>query len=140
MSVHEPPIEQPTLTVSDERALGRLLGVVLRVGITISAALVVTGMVMFFADDASRAQSVDDVLGKTAGIEALQPGDIVDGVRDARPTAWIELGLLVLILTPITRVAMTVWFFARTRERILTMMALLVLLILVLGILGIGLE
>lgn len=50
--------------------------------------------------------------------------------------AVIELGVLILVATPVARVAFTVIWFARERDRLYAGMALFVLVVLVLGLLG----
>jgi len=48
----------------------------------------------------------------------------------------IQLGVLILVATPVVRVAFTVIWFARERDHLYTGMALFVLAVLALGLLG----
>jgi uncharacterized membrane protein len=62
---------------------------------------------------------------------------ILDGVDEGRPTSLVRLGVLVLILTPVARVAMTVVLFLAQRDWAFVVLAAFVLLLLVLGLLGV---
>ncbi len=76
---------------------------------------------------------------RSAGRETrLSPGSIATSIRGGHGRGIIELGLLALILTPITRVAMTAVLFFLQRDRIFTAVTCVVLLILVAGLIGIG--
>jgi uncharacterized membrane protein len=62
--------------------------------------------------------------------------DIVDRAAHLRPIGLIELGLLLLILTPVVRVAMTVMLFAIDWDPVFLVIVCVVLAILVVGITG----
>jgi uncharacterized membrane protein len=117
--------------------MANLIGRTLRIGVLTSAALIVLGLVLFFATDKGP-QTVDEALGKTGEIAQVRPSTIIDGLRDTSPESYIQLGILVLILTPIIRVAMTAWLFARQRDWTFVTLAAIVLCILLLGLFGIG--
>ncbi|CAN0468679.1 unnamed protein product, partial [Phaeothamnion confervicola] len=51
--------------------------------------------------------------------------------------AIIQAGLLILLLTPVTRVALTLLLFLRDRDRIFAIITAVVLTILLLGFFGI---
>lgn len=120
-----------------ERQMAHLIGRTLRFGVFTSAALIVLGLAMYFATDKGP-HTVDDALGKTHEIALVRPSTIVDGLRGTSPESFIQLGILVLILTPVVRVAMTAWLFARQRDWTFVTLAAIVLVILLLGLLGIG--
>jgi uncharacterized membrane protein len=139
MAVKQEAIQTKTAakTTSVERHMANLIGRTLRIGVVTSAALIVLGLVLFFATDKGP-QTVDEALGKTSEIVQIRPSTIIDGLRDTSPESYIQLGILVLILTPIIRVAMTAWLFARQRDWTFVALATIVLCILLLGLLGIG--
>lgn len=119
--------------------LARATAVVLRGGVIISGALVLLGLVLFLAGhDAGAPQSLDEATGKSGATYDVSPRSIVDNIADGTAMGFIELGLLVLILTPTVRVAITAIYLNQNHERILFGMALFVLAILVLGLIGIG--
>ena len=84
------------------------------------------------------AAMLDQALGRGETITALTPRALWNGLKDGSAQAVIMLGILLLILTPIVRVAMTVLLFFKQRDWIFVACAGFVLTILVLGIVGIG--
>src|SRR5215471_1886677 len=64
------------------------------------------------------------------------PGSILQGVLEGRGRAVIQLGLLLLISTPVTRVAFSVFAFERQRDWTYVGITLVVLAILVYSLAG----
>lgn len=114
-----------------------LLGKVLRIGVLTAASIIILGLILFFAREHGDV-NYDQALGKGVDIHSLSPGTIWDGLRHGSSRDVIFLGVLALILTPITRVAMTVWLFLHQRDWIFVACASFVLVVLLLGIVGIG--
>ena len=135
MSTAIPPI---TIRPEDAR-LARATGLVLRGGVIISGSLILLGVVLFLAGhDTGAPQSLDEATGKSGATYDVSPSSIIDNITAGTAMGFIELGLLVLILTPTVRVAITAIYLNRNHERVLFGMALFVLAILVLGIIGVG--
>lgn len=113
---------------------------VLRTGVMIAAAVIGFGVLLLLiqgpgpGDPSSVAQL--DARGSRA--ISLDPAIIWAGVRDFRAAGVIELGVLLLILTPVTRVGMTAVLFARQHDRIFVVITTVVLVVLVIGLLGFG--
>jgi uncharacterized membrane protein len=57
-------------------------------------------------------------------------GDLAEGLRAVRPQAISQLGLLVLVATPILRVATSLVAFALERDRLYVLLTTIVLAIL----------
>jgi uncharacterized membrane protein len=72
-----------------------------------------------------------------------QPSDptsfagLADGLRDLRPIAIAQLGLVLLILTPVARVAIAVVGFALERDRVYVAIAVTVLGVLLMSLLAV---
>jgi uncharacterized membrane protein len=116
-----------------------LLGRVLRIGVATAGILVLFGLVLFLAHDHGQNRiSLDTALGRGTPVRPLGPGEVLDGLRSGQAAAYIELGLLVLILTPIARVALTLVLFERQRDWTFVALSGIVLAILVLGLFGVG--
>ena len=64
--------------------------------------------------------------------------DVLRGAVHGQALDVIRLGLLVLILTPTTRVAMTVGLFIAQRDRVFVVTTLIVLVVLIIGLIGVG--
>jgi uncharacterized membrane protein len=139
MAVEHPALAtQPaTVTALPDPRLANVIGLTLRIGVLASASLIVLGLVIYaIADDGPK--TVDDALGKNGEITQVRPSTILDGLADGKPAAFIQLGILVLILTPICRVALTAWVFERQRDWIFVGLSGFVLIVLLLGLFGIG--
>lgn len=88
---------------------------VLRWGMILSMSVLVAGLVLFVL-------SPGDVSESDLGL-----GDIADGLMRGDPIAVIDLGILMLIATPLTRVLATLVIFIADRQPRFVMLSLLVL-------------
>jgi uncharacterized membrane protein len=103
------------------------IGVMLRAGVTLSAAVVLLGGILYLSratqlPDYQHFQSTADPLHSLLGI--------LRGVLRLDAASVIEFGILLLIATPIVRVVLCVVGFARQRSLLYTGVSALVLLIL----------
>jgi uncharacterized membrane protein len=89
-----------------------MIGHLLRVGVTTAAAVVLAGGICYLLRHAH----------EHPAYRVFQPGvyrniwEVVTGIRAGRCQAVIQLGLFVLIATPIARVAVSVVTFALERD------------------------
>ncbi len=129
------PIEDP-----DEQVIRTeiLLGKTLRIGVLGAAAALIAGTLLFLLRERHDI-SFDEALGRHQTITALTPRALWHGLQAGSARSVIMLGVLLLILTPIVRVATTVLLFLRQRDWIFVACAGFVLTILVLGLVGVGL-
>lgn len=111
---------------------------VLRGGVLIAGFFVVLGLILYFLGGHGGPSTLDEALGKHAEVQRVHPRDIIDGLRHGSSPAFILTGLLVLILTPTVRVALTAVLFWRRKEMNFVILAVIVLVLLVLGFVGIG--
>lgn len=141
MRVHDPPFAPGTVMAARRQAASEAQAAVwtarvLRAGVLIAAGAILAGLVLFFAGNGGPT-SVDAMLGRGATPAPLHPGTILHSLAHGSATAFIQLGLLALILTPTARVALTLGFFCRQRDWLFAGLAAFVLIILILGLLGI---
>jgi uncharacterized membrane protein len=121
---------EPSPVQQDRDALLRraelIISGVLRGGVLLSAGLIALGVILYyvhyFAD------------GGHAGAPEIPRtlGAVARGLRALDPVSVIALGLLVLLATPVVRVAVSIVAFALERDRtyvIITSLVLLILLI-----------
>jgi uncharacterized membrane protein len=104
-----------------ERTFERVVAGVLVAGVSISATLIVVGMVAAL------------IVGWGGGTELVDPtdfGDLLSRLREGEPLAITQLGLIVLILTPVVRVACSVVGFALEHDRLYVAITLAVLAVL----------
>lgn len=113
---------------------------VLRVGVVLSIVIIMIGIVTTFVRHPEYFSSRPE-LGALTSPQTHFPntfGDVIDGVRQGEGQAIIMAGLLVLIATPVARVALSVIIFIIARDRLYTAITATVLLILLISF-GVGL-
>ena len=123
MSSTPPPADQPP---ADER-FEHFLGSLLRVGVFTAAAVVLIGGVVFLTHHYSA--PVDFNFSQEP--DALKsPQGIVSLALQFNGRGMIQLGILLLIATPVTRVIFSVIGFARERDFTYVVLTLIVLTVL----------
>lgn len=120
-----------------DRQLAVRIGLLLRVSIITSSFFILVGVILWaFDDDAT--SSVDEALGKNVDSVHVSPSTIYHGLLDGSSTAYIQLGLLLLLLTPTLRVIITGGVFYREKLWMLLGASGIVLLVLILGLFGLA--
>jgi uncharacterized membrane protein len=79
----------------------------LMVGVLLSAVIVVVGFVLY---------AVSGTSGYPAGVWPVAIGQVLAGTVQGRPFAIVDFGLVLLILTPVFRVAVGIVGFAREHD------------------------
>ncbi len=114
--------------MNDQR-LETIIGQLLRAGVTLAAAVVFAGGVLYLVR--GHAQKVDYHVFVASGKYMRTYPGIVRSAAQLSSDGLIQIGLLLLIATPVARVAMAVAGFALERDRLYTVVSLVVLVILV---------
>ncbi|MCJ8013974.1 DUF1634 domain-containing protein [Paenibacillus sp. KQZ6P-2] len=96
----------------------------LRIGVIISAAVIVIGLILLFITGDS---------GYPGSFYPHTLSDILHGAVQLRPYAVITIGLILLILTPVLRVAISIWVFMREGDKLYVMITSIVLIILIIS-------
>ncbi|MBW4444873.1 MAG: DUF1634 domain-containing protein [Plectolyngbya sp. WJT66-NPBG17] len=112
------------------------ISVLLRVGVTLAAAIVIVGGILYLIHNGHDIPQGHIFRGEPADLRQV-PGVLHD-VMALRGRGIIQLGILLLILTPVARVAFSVFAFWQQRDRLYIIVTLIVLLILVHGLLSTG--
>jgi uncharacterized membrane protein len=124
----------PAVTVGqDDAIIDRKLGLLLRTGVMISAVVVLIGGVLFLLRSGSRVPDYHVFRGVPANLTAFKP--ILADVFHGNALAIIQLGLLLLIATPVARVAFSVFAFAMAKDVLYVGISAFVLCVLLCGIL-----
>ena len=121
-------------TPESEHRLEQLIGNLLRAGVLLAGAVVLIGGVAHVLGHAQEIPDYGTFRGEPSALRS-----VVLIIRDAfslQSTAVIELGLLILIATPVARVFLAVVGFALARDKLYSVVALIVLLILVASLTG----
>ncbi|MFZ0798664.1 MAG: DUF1634 domain-containing protein [Terriglobales bacterium] len=111
-----------------------ILGNLLRSGVLLSAAVVLWGGCIYLFRHAHEPANYRVFLGEPSEFRTI-PG-VVRSVMNGRGRGLIQLGLLLLIATPIARVTLSVVGFAIERDRMYVAFTLIVLAILLYSLFG----
>jgi uncharacterized membrane protein len=119
-----------------EEQVERTIGVMLRVGVLTSASVVLAGGLWYLARHGLTIPNYRTFHGEPQGLRSV--AGVWDGVLRLEPRSVIQLGLLLLIATPIARVAFSVVAFAVQRDRVYVALSAIVLAVLLWSLSGIG--
>ena len=120
-------------TWNDQR-IEIIIGTLLRSGVMLAAAVVLLGAVLYLARHGHEPANYSTFHGEPQSLKS--PKDIVHGVTDLHARAIIQLGLLLLIATPVARVAFSAVAFAIERDYMYVLITLMVLAILTYSLLA----
>ncbi|MGH9917779.1 MAG: DUF1634 domain-containing protein, partial [Nitrososphaerales archaeon] len=122
-------------TAEGEAGFKAAIGLVLRYGVIASFALVALGSLLLFLEGQTGLRSV----GTSEQLFEVQNGfpvglsQLVQGVASAKPYAIIDLGLVVLLATPVARVVISMLLFAEEKRYAFVAITATVLAILLLS-------
>jgi uncharacterized membrane protein len=114
-------------------AVEQLIGRLLQLGVLVAAAVVLVGAVLLLAQHGGALVSYSEFHGEPRALRSL--GGIVRGVFTGDSIAIVQFGLLLLILTPVARVALTLVAFLLQRDRTFVVVTTIVLALLLYGLL-----
>ncbi|HEX8815659.1 MAG TPA: DUF1634 domain-containing protein [Terriglobales bacterium] len=115
-----------------ENTVGRLL----QIGVTSSAVVVIIGAMIYLARHGTDPVSYNIFHGEPADYRTFR--GILHGVATWHGRGFIQLGLLMLIATPVARVAFSVWGFAEEKDHLYIAFTLVVLAVLLYSLFGSG--
>ena len=115
-----------------DKTLEILVGRLLRIGVLISAVVVAAGGAFFLVQHHADPVSYNTFHGESAELRSLR--GICNMALHLQSTGIIQLGLLILIATPIARVALAALGFYLEKDRVYVVVSLTVLAILIFSI------
>ena len=118
------------------RRLGREVGAILRLGVLLSSAVIILGLVPYLVRDGAGHVDYHLFRGEPEVFRTVR--DVLAYAAQAHPRGIMQLGVLLLIATPFARVALCLVEFARERDRLYIFVTLVVLLTLSWGLFGPG--
>jgi uncharacterized membrane protein len=130
-------VSQATRGWSDEQ-VEQIVGNLLRLGVLLAAAVVSFGGVLYLVRHGTEPAEHHIFRGEPE--ELRNPTGILQAALTLRGRGLIQLGLLLLIATPVARVAFSVFAFARQRDWTYVLITLLVLGVLLYSLLHGHLE
>jgi uncharacterized membrane protein len=116
----------------DDRRLETNIGNLLRAGVLLSAATVLLGGILYLARH--HADRVDYHQFVAGGSIVQSTRGVLESAARLNSEGLIQFGLLLLIATPVARVALAAVGFALEKDKLYAVVSLIVLLILVLSL------
>ncbi len=120
----------------NDRLLETIIGRLLQVGVLLAAATVLAGGILYLVQSPPGHVSYRSFTPGNPALNSLS--GIVVSAAHFESLGLIQLGLLLLIATPVARVAMAVLGFALERDRLYTVVSLIVLAILAFSLIHAG--
>jgi uncharacterized membrane protein len=115
-----------------DHAVEQLIGRMLQIGVAVSALVLIAGGALLLAQHGGDIPSYAPFRGEPAQIRSL--AGIVQGAWALQSQSIVQLGLVLLIATPILRVALTWVAFLIQRDRMYVGVTTIVLAVLVYGL------
>jgi len=131
-----PQPHPPEVKAWDDHRIEVILGNLLRTGVLLSAAVVLAGACVYLVRHAHEPANYRVFRGEPSDYRTIR--GVIQSVARGRGRGLIQLGLLLLIATPIARVAFSIVGFAIERDRLYVVFTLIVLAILLYSLLGSG--
>lgn len=119
-----------------DKNIEEIVGTLLRVGVSLSAFVVSIGAVIYLARHGREPANYRVFHGEPSDLRSLS--GIVRDAFHLRGRGIIQLGLLLLIATPVARVAFSIWGFAEEHDRLYMIFTGIVLIVLLYSLLGSG--
>jgi uncharacterized membrane protein len=117
---------------SDHR-VEQIVGRLLQIGVFISATVVIIGGAALLAQHGRTVADFSVFRAAPSGLQSVS--EIMRGALSLNSRAIVQLGLVLLIATPVARVAMTLVAFVLKRDRLYVALTALVLALLLYGLL-----
>ena len=118
---------------SDER-VEEVMGNLLRGGVSLAAAVVLMGGIFYLIRYHSTSPGYQVFRGEPADLRSVS-GILADAI-ELRSRGLIQLGLLLLVATPVARVVFSVFAFARQHDLTYVVLTLIVLAVLIYSLVG----
>jgi uncharacterized membrane protein len=112
----------------------QLLGNLLRAGVIVATIVVLIGGTFYLARHGFEIMDRRAFQGEPSALRAI--GGIIRGVAAGRAAAIVQLGLVLLIATPVARVAMSLIAFLLQRDRVYVFVTAIVLALLIFSLTG----
>ena len=120
---------------SDEKVEG-IISALLRTGVTAAAATVLAGGLLYFVRAGGVAPDYHVFRGEPAALRGVS--GVLKGAWHGQALSVVQLGLLLLIATPVARVVFACVAFAIQRDRSYVIISLVVLAVLLYSLSGYG--
>ncbi len=113
-------------------ATDQLIGRLLQAGVAVSAVVLLLGWALFLLKHGGEPADVRDFRNAPPALSSVI--NVIQGALSLRAPALMQLGIVLLVATPVARVALTLVAFLRRREGVFALLSAIVLLILLYGL------
>ena len=117
-----------------DKEISVIIGYLLRTGVLIAAATVFAGGIVYLTHFGDIVPNYKFFRGEPADLRSV--GEVVRDTITFNGKSLIQLGLLLLIATPVARVAFSILAFAVQRDRLYILVTVFVLAVLVFSLAG----
>ena len=120
--------------------LGKVNSIILRYGVIISAALISAGIIIALLNSGKEGipSNIAQLTTSSVGNPVLSLAALLNGVMVLNGVYIIQLGVLILLATPMVRVAVTTILFGAEKDKTYVMIGILVLLVLLFSTFVVG--
>ena len=119
-----------------DQKVERIVGVLLQTGVLLSILVALIGMSLYLGRAGRQVAAFQVFRGEPVDLRGAPA--IVAAALAGRREAIIQLGVVILIATPIARVLLSLVAFAVQRDRTYVVVTLIVLVVLLSGLFGVG--
>lgn len=116
----------------DDRRMEIIMGRLLQVGVLLASAVVLTGGVLFVRAHLGNAVDYRTFAGEPGNLRSVR--GLIRLLMAGDPVAVIQVGVLLLIATPVARVVFAVIGFALERDRLYVAVSVAVLAVLMISL------
>jgi uncharacterized membrane protein len=117
----------------DDRSMETMMGRLLQAGVLLASTVVLIGGALYLKAHAGTPANYRIFTGEAANLR--YPGRLLALLKSGEPAAIVQLGILLLIATPVARVVFAVIGFAMERDRLYVVISLIVLAVLTFSLL-----
>jgi uncharacterized membrane protein len=119
-----------------DQKVERIIGVLLQTGVLLSILVALIGMTLYLGRAGRQVADFQVFRGEPVDLRGTPA--IVAAALAGHREAVIQLGVVILIATPIARVLLSLVAFALQRDRTYVVVTLIVLVVLLAGLFGVG--
>jgi uncharacterized membrane protein len=119
-----------------DQKLENIVGNLLRTGVSLAAVVVFIGGIIYLKRHGHEPANYHVFQGEPTDLKTV-PG-IIRSAMGLHGRGIIQFGLLLLIATPVFRVALSIWGFAAEKDRMYMLFTSIVLIVLLYSLLGSG--
>ena len=116
----------------DDHRMESLMGRLLQGGVLLASAFVLLGGVLFLRAHPGPVANYHTFIGQPAELRRFK--SLLLALLHGDPEAVVQVGVLILIATPIARVIFAAFAFAMERDRLYLVISLFVLAVLIVGL------